>query len=318
MFLDYFRVTGSGVIQIFLLGAIGYFLVRKDIIGKEGLTCLSRMVIEVTLPVMIFCQLLKNFSFSLYSYWWVFPLVSIVINLAGFTVGLLFCGFFKGEQQKLQFLSLTTFQNSGYLPLALVAALLSAEKLNVMFIYLFLLLAGFNLVMFSVGVHMLTSHKNRKFEMGSLFSPPVTATIVTLALVYLGWQGFVPQVVLKPLGLVGECTLPLAMFVVGGNLAQIHLVKIDKKMITLMTLAKLIILPAIGLWAVLALRLPELIGLLIVMQLAMPPATLLSVITNHYKKEDIFISQGILFGHLISIITIPVFLSLYFTLVMVR
>jgi predicted permease len=318
VFLDYFRITGAGVLQIFLLGAIGYFLVKKNIISQEGLGALSRTVIEVTLPLMIFCQLLQNFTFRLYSYWWVFPLISIAINLAGFIAGLLFCGAFRGQEQKLQFLSLTTFQNSGYLPLALVAALLSGDKLNVMFIYLFLLLAGFNLVMFSVGVHMLVFHKNREFELGSLFSPPVIATIVTLVLIYFNWQGFVPQVVFKPLEMVGNCTLPLAMFVVGGNLAQIRLVKINKKMVTLMTLAKLIILPAAGLWVVVVLKLPELIGLLIIMQLAMPPATLLSVITSHYKKEDIFISQGILFGHLISIITIPLFLSIYFTLTVVK
>ena len=90
--------------------------------------------------------------------------------------------------------------------------------------------------------------------------------------------------------------------------------EIDKKEMLLMFLVKLIILPALGLVLVLKLKLPELVGLLIVMQLSMPPATLLSVITRHYKKDDLLISQGIFLGHIVSIITIPVFLSLYFYL----
>lgn len=104
------------------------------------------------------------------------------------------------------------------------------------------------------------------------------------------------------------------MFVVGGNLALINLGKIDKKAMILLVLAKLIVLPLLGLVLVLKLKMPQLMGLLILIQLAMPPATSLSLIIRHYKKEDLLISQGIFFGHLISLITIPLFLSLYFTL----
>ena len=71
-------------------------------------------------------------------------------------------------------------------------------------------------------------------------------------------------------------------------------------------------MPAIGLWLVYILKLPELFGLLIVLQLAMPPATNLSVIVSHYRKEDLLVSQGIFYGHVVSIVTIPLFLSFYF------
>jgi len=137
------------------------------------------------------------------------------------------------------------------------------------------------------------------------------ATIISLLLVAVGINNFVPAGILKPLRMVGDCTLPLAMFVVGGSLAEIQVVRVNKIAIFLMSLAKLIILPALGILLVMKFRLPELVGLLIVMELAMPPATLLSVISRHYHKEDLLISQGILLGHIISIATIPLFLSLY-------
>jgi len=69
---------------------------------------------------------------------------------------------------------------------------------------------------------------------------------------------------------------------------------------------------------VLKLGLPQLIGFLIVMQLAMPSATSLSVIVRHYKREDALISQGIFFSHIISLFTIPLFLSLYLSLVVLK
>ncbi len=83
-------------------------------------------------------------------------------------------------------------------------------------------------------------------------------------------------------------------------------------------LAKLIILPALGLWLVLKLKLPELVGLLILLQLAVPSATNLSVIIRHYKREDLLISQGIFLTHVVSIITLPIFLSLYFALILIK
>ena len=318
MFLESFKITGLAVTQIFLLGAIGYFLVKRNILGQDGLNSLSRLVIEITLPILIFCQLVKDFSFRQYPDWWVFPLISIAITAVGLLVGLIFTGFIRGAQHRLQFLSLVTFQNSGYLPLALVAALLPKDKVDSMFIYIFLFLLGFNIVMWSLGVYMLSFHQNRRFELGSLFSPPVIATLFSLIFIFLGLHKFVPLLILRPLQMVGDCTLPLAMFVVGGNLAEIQLRHTDKKAVFFMTLAKLIILPLLGLLLIMKFKLSELMGLLILIELAVPPATSLSVIIRHYEKEDLLISQGVFFGHIISIITIPVFLSLYFMLVMIK
>ncbi|PIP19411.1 MAG: hypothetical protein COX41_02975 [Candidatus Omnitrophica bacterium CG23_combo_of_CG06-09_8_20_14_all_41_10] len=318
MFMEHFKITGLAVSQIFLLAAMGFFLVKKKFLSGQGLDDLSRLVMDVTLPVLIFCQLIKDFSFNLYSNWWIFPLISIAITLLGLLIGFLFLGFIKGRQEKLQFLSLVAFQNSGYLPLALVAALLSPEKAGEMFIYLFLFLMGFNLIMFSLGVHLLNFHKERKFKVQSLFSMPVVATIFSLIMVYLGLNKFFPYAIVKPLRMLGDTTLPLAMLVVGGNLAQISLTRINKKAVSLLILAKMIILPLIGIALIMLFKIPELIGLLIIIQLSMPSAVTLPVILRSYKKEDILASQGIFITHIAGVITIPVFLILYFSRIMVK
>jgi hypothetical protein len=318
MFLESFKISGIAIGQIFLLGVIGYFLMKREILGHEGLDILSRLVIEVTLPILIFCQLIKDFRFDLFPNWWVFPLLSIIINIAGLLLGYLFIGFIKGLHHRIQFLGLITFQNSGYLPLALIAALLPKEKADITLIYLFLFLLGFNLAVWSFGVYMLSFHERRRFELGSLFSPPVIATLFSLVVIFFGLNKYIPDALIKPLRMVGDCTLPLAMFVVGGSLGMIRLSHIDKKAMTFMVLAKLVILPLLGLWLIIKLKLPELIGLLILMELAVPPATSLVVITKHYKKEDLLISQGVFVGHLVSLVTLPLFLSLYFALVVIK
>lgn len=318
MFLEALRITVLGFSQIFILGTIGYFLVKKNILGQEGLDSLSQLVIKITLPILIFCQLVKDFSFSKYPEWWLFPLLSISITIVGLVVGALLIIFLKNYKYKLQFLSLITFQNSGYLPLALVFALLPKDKLDTMFIYIFLFLLGFDLMLWSMGVYMLTFAKAKRFKFGSLFSPPIIAILLSFIFISLGLNKFIPDVLFKPLRMAGDCTLPLVMFVVGGNLAEIRLERIHKKAISLMLLAKLIILPFLGLVFIMKFKFPDLIGLLILMELAMPPAMSLPVITRYYQKEDSLIRQGIFFGHIISILTIPIFLSLYFARVVIK
>lgn len=318
MFIEHFQITGIAVLQIFMLSAVGFLLVRKRFLSGRGLDDLSRLVMDVSLPVLIFCQLIKDFSFCLYPNWWVFPLISIAITVFGLVAGFLFVRFIDKEQEKLQFLSLVAFQNSGYLPLALVAALFPAQSLGEIFIYLFLFLMGFNLVMFSLGVHILNFHKEKKIKLSSLLSMPVLATLLSLVIVYFGINKLFPDSLIKPLRILGDTTLPLAMIVVGGNLAQINLKAINKKAVILLILVKMIILPLSGILFLRVFNISGLLGLLILIQLAMPSAVTVSTILRASNKEDILATQGIFITHLAALITVPAFLILYFSNFMIK
>lgn len=321
MFLSVFKTTSLAIIEIFILGLLGFFLIKRKILSYEGLDGISRLVIEVTLPLFIFSKFIKEFRFSLYPNWWIFPILSIVLTLVGFAIASFFIWTTRNPNEKRQFLSLVGFQNSGYLPLPLIAALLPSVEANQMFIYLFLFLVGFNLLMWSFGVYLLTYQKNRRFEFASLFSPPVVATLVGLLFVSLGLENSIPNFIFRPLQMVGDSTLPLAMFVVGANLAELEFdKKINLRALFFIVLTKLIIMPLVILLILINIktRIAYLVALLLLMQAAMPPATSLSVIIRHYKKDDYLINPAIFIGHIISIFTIPILLSLFFFLYMLR
>jgi hypothetical protein len=318
MFLGQFRITGLAMVQIFVLGGLGYILVKRNLLSHDGLDALSRLVIQIIFPALILVQMLQNFSFDLYPRWWIFPLVSLAITFVGLIVGYLLLKLSGLKSHKLQFLSLVAFQNSGYLPLAMAAAIFAGQQARDIFIFIFLFLLGFDLVAWSVGIYMLTYEKQVKFKLQSFFSPPVIANLTSLVLIALGFNKLIPDVLFKPLTMMGNCTLPLAMLVVGGNIALVELKNIDKKTTLIFLLGKLIILPVLGIVFVLKSGLPYLLGFLIVMQLAMPSATSLSVIIRRFNKPDALISQGVFFSHIISLFTIPLFLSLYLYLVMLK
>jgi len=153
-FIALFKTTFTAMMQIFLLGACGFFLIKRNFINQEGLRILSKLVIELILPVFIFSQFIQKFSFSLFKNWFFFPFLSIIISLLGLGIGVIFLKIFKSpidKHEKREFLSLLMFQNSGYLPLILSATLLPKGIAETMFIYIFLFLLGFNLAIWSFG-----------------------------------------------------------------------------------------------------------------------------------------------------------------------
>lgn len=308
----YFNSIAQAMLQIFLLGLVGFILVRKKLVSGEGVTGLTSFLIEVTFPALIFEQIITKFSFNLYPNWWLFSLLSLIITALGLLVGSLFISPLKDIQLRREFMSLTAFQNAGYLPLTLFGWLVPKEELSSALIYLFLFLLGFNLVIWSWGVYFLSSHKLKKFSLASIFSPPVIATLLGFGFVLFKINKLLPKFVLSPLQMLGNCSFPLAIVVVGASLADLYVARpLDKKLIFKLILSKLIILPSLGLLFLSYFRLPYLIGLLIILELAVPSATSLAVIVRRYSREEKIISQGIFLSHIVSLITLPIFLALF-------
>lgn len=310
--LSYFKSVSQASLQIFFLGSIGFILARRKILSDGGVSGLSGFLIGVSLPSLIFCQIISKFSFHLYPDWWVFVLISLLITAIGLAAGFLFSFRMKDAQLRREFVSLTGFQNAGYLPLALLGWILPQEQLSVMLIYLFLFLMGFNLVIWSWGVYFLSARRLKKFSFASLFSPPVIAVLLGLAFIILKINRFLPRFIVSPLEMLGNCSFTLAMIVVGASLAQLSSRRAsDRKIMLKLIFVKMVLLPFLGLLFISYIRLPYLMGLLIVLELAVPSANNLVVISRQYEQGEKIVSSGILYSHIAALITLPVFLALY-------
>ena len=90
MFLLSFKVTVIAILQIFIIGLIGFILVKRKFLSSEGLENISRLVIFVTLPLLIICRFIEDFEFELYPDWWLYPILGIVLAVTGFLVAMPF------------------------------------------------------------------------------------------------------------------------------------------------------------------------------------------------------------------------------------
>ncbi len=312
MFLQSFQTVSQSVLQLVILGLVGFLAFRRNVICVAGLRCLNDLVIGVLLPCFMFSEIVKRFDPALFPNWWTLPLWSVAVSLAGFLFGLLALGLGKSLRiHENEFLGLTTFQNSGYLPLPLVASLMAPAEAEQMFIMIFLFLLGFNMTIFSFGVMLLTGLRKTRFDARKIFNAPVIATLAALVCVFLKIQNAIPPVLLKPTELLGRCAIPLSILVVGGNLAALKRNGVNyARPMTAALAIKLVALPLFFLGLVVFFKLPSALGFLLVLQAAMPPAALLSVIIRNQSLEDNFTSTGLFYGHVASIATIPLFLGL--------
>jgi len=306
-----FSTTFKAILQLVAIGALGYFLVRRKVISESGLNLMGGLVVKVFLPLLMFTEIVRRFDVRLFPDWWVFPLLSVLISAAGLASGYAVLRLDNHVKHPQEFLSLTTFQNSGYLPLPLVAALLPRPQADTMFIYIFLFLLGFNMTIFSFGYYLLNPASNRRFDARRMFNPPVLATLAALLVAFAKAGRFLPGVLINPAELLGRCAIPLSILVVGGNLALMKVERGAFRPIAYALLLKLVFLPLLFLCFIIVLRPPPMMGFLLILQAAMPSAVLLSVVCRSQDCGDKLVSPAIFYGHLASIITIPLMLSLF-------
>ena len=106
--------------------------------------------------------------------------------------------------------------------------------------------------------------------------------------------------------------MAMAMIVIGGNLSLSSFTRVAWPQVTGVVLIKLIVLPMIALLVLSFLKLNPLISFVAIIQACMPSSITLSIIGRNYETENQdFINQGIFVTHLLSMITIPIFLGLY-------
>jgi len=306
-----FATICKAIFQLVAMGAVGFFLVRRRVVSEQGLNMIGGLVIGVFLPLLMFTQIVQGFRVDLFPLWWVLPLLSVVVSAAGLAAGYVVLRCDNGISHPREFLSLTTFQNSGYLPLPLVASLMPRQAADVMFIYIFLFLLGFNMTIFSLGNFLLSPSPQRRFDARKIFNAPVIATLVALLVAISGSARFLPKVFIEPAELLGRCAIPLSILVVGGSLALMKVEKSAVRPLTYALLIKLLFLPLLFLCAIVLLRPPRMMAFLLILQAAMPPAVLLTVVCRSQDCEDRLLSPAIFYGHLASIVTIPLMLTLY-------
>jgi len=308
-------IVSLAVIKLSLIALLGAFLYKKKVISEETLRFLTLFVINFAVPALIFSHLIANSQTVLAHRIWIFIVLSISIFIIGYILGF-FVSLRRSHEFKKEFISLVSFQNSGYLPLNIALFLFPPVVREKFLVYIVLNLLGFNIIMWSLGSFFIFKKKGEKFKLSSVFTPPITSTLFALLLIYTNSARFVPSVILTPVEMVGDVSFVLSMLILGSWLARIKLKGLTRRLffVAEASFLKLMVLPLLFLIAVMKFKIFSLFGLFIILQAAMPSAASLPIIAHLRGADSEFVSQGVFLTHIISIFTITFWLSLYLNL----
>ncbi len=303
-----FLVTFKAVAEIIFISIFGYLIVKKKILSSKSMEIFSKFIIDVTLPCFIISNFIQGFNWSNLFQILFFPLYALVIILAGVLLGYLLAISFKVKKDiRGVTAGISAIGNYGYLPMALVIALLPPSEVTEALIDIFFFVVVGNLLTWSWGIYLIT-HKKKKFRPGI----PFYAALLGLAIGGSPAKEYIPHLILEPLSQIGKITIPLALFTLGGILATFSWKdkELNKKSISISLLVKLLLLPLIVCVILRFIPLAKVPKMVVIIEAASPPAVALSLIATRYKSNASLVSASLFIAYLISIFTLPLFLAI--------
>jgi predicted permease len=304
--------------KLFFLSTVGYLAVRFRLLPAGIIEAISKFIITVSLPCLIIATLGTHLHYDQMGTLALGSLAALTLNISGIAFALVFRRLFVStqEQGRNLFLSLCAMQNSGYLPIPLIAAVLPddvrAQGLLLTFVYIIVMGALF----WSLGVWLVTegAAKNWRENIRNIVNPPIIA--VLFGLLFLIPQvrtGFTAVPYLREsLSLVGNTTIPLVMIVLGGSFGKgISLHERGGRIIGISAIVKLMVVPVLVLLAVKVFEMNRIFGFVLVLQAAMPAAMNHIVVAREYGGNIPLTARALFFHYMLSIVTVPIFLYLF-------
>lgn len=307
-FFELLPYSCKAVVSIFLIALTGVFLVRSKIIGRDSLKVLGNLIIHLLLPCLLFHKIAASASWEQLREYWIFPVTCVIYIGFGLILGWLTVNICKPRKEiKSGVLAAIAFNNSGYVPIALVTGITAifpvfvsdpqSRDEAISFIAIYLL--GYSPILWTVGYSLISGEKISNMSIKKIFPPPVIGMLTGVTV------GMIPALknlfcssngILYPLhkaaGIIGDATVPCVLILLGGCLAAGPVRKVvNKRTIFSVILIKLIIFPAIAICYVLLLRhfgaLPAnmLASVVLVIEAGSPPANNLVVMASVVNPE---------------------------------
>jgi predicted permease len=313
-----FTVLLESIAKLFLISTMGYLSVRFRVLSAGAIETLSKFIISISLPCLIIATIGINLDYNMLGLLGLGGLAALLLNGASMLLALLFRRLFisRHEQGRNLFLSLSAIQNSGYLPIPLIITVLPEHMRPQGLLLTFVYIMTMGLLFWSLGVWLVTegSAADWRGNLRKVINPPIIALLSSfLFLLPPIKTGFDNAPVLREsLSLIGNTTIPLVMFVLGGSFGNTITFRGNGgRIIGISALVKLAVTPLAALLVVKALAVEHTFGFVLVLQAAMPAAMNHIVVAREYKGNVPLIARALFVHYVVSITTIPIFLYLF-------
>lgn len=308
--MEYFLLMFSKIMLLIVLISVGILLRCKGIITRLGMKDLSKLLVDVFWPALIFISIVKNLSpqdliANIY-----LPLGAVITALTGTIIGIIVIKLNKWEgARKNIFLYHSTINNFVFMILPFAEFFIPGKGAGLLFIHNL----GYIVILWTVGVALLTKTESFKDHAKSLLSPGLIATFAGILFVITGLADIVPKGAVDIFQILGNCTIPVAMIIAGGQIASLgrEALKFDKwnmqlGFVRLIAVPVLLMVPSYFLMKYTSISREMLI---IFMLVNLAPVSVNSVsMAIRFKADADLTAEGVVFTHIFSIFTMMFFL----------
>lgn len=295
--MDTVLILARQILQMFLLGALGFLLFRGKKVSQEGSRVLGNILIYLALPATI----INGFLVERTPEHLLGILYSAVAAAVLLLVSMLISRAFFRKDPIASFAG--AFSNPGFFGIPLIIA--SAGRGAVFYVACFV--AFLNIGQWTYGVSLLTGQPLRQgLHWRQLIRAPfILAILVGLMLFLL--QVRLPSVIEGCLSTVASLNTPLAMFTVGIYLAQVNMRSMLRhRAVYEVALVRLLVIPLVSL--LLLSLLPRVLNdmkFALLLATACPVGTNVAVYAHLHRKNYPYAVETVVISTLFSIITIP-------------
>ena len=303
--MEIFLITFQSITILLTIGAIGFWAISRKIVPLKVLDVLSPLIIEISIPALIFVNILTKFNPNKLTNWYLLPFWWIGYTILIFILTMIVGKFIKSPEFKLGLL----YPNSIFIPLAIIPALFASDSGMLVELFIFTLLSP----VFVFNSYFYFYKGEGEINLKKIFNPILIATIISLTLVLTGGNAYVPELVIKVSKMLGALALPLVMILIGGNIFVDFKRRgeVNIKLVSLFLFFRNILFPAI-VFGIICLIMPSKdVSFLIFLMTIVPPLTAIPVLVERAKGNTAVANQFIVSSLLLSSITIPLWLLLF-------
>ena len=303
-FLNNFYTVFIQVLILFIFMGFGFVGEKKRFITEEGSKVMSDIIMYFVTP----CLIINSFNIAFDKN----KLNGLLICLAAYMViqivsaVLSFFVFRKGNPPSLKVLRFAVvFSNVGYMGIPLQKAVLGDEGV----FYGSVCVAAFNIFIWTFGIICMSGDKTQMSAKKLVFNPGIIA--VTIGLLVFLFSIKLPLPIASSIKGMSELNTPLAMMVIGFNLARSNVLSaLKNKNVYLVSFLRLILVPLCTLFILLALGVKGTVLVSIVIAASAPVAAATTVFSVKYSADTDLSVKLVAFTTLLSIVTMSAIVAL--------
>ena len=295
------------MVVLFIIVVLGYVLCKLGYMGDKFDQKLSAIVIDITCPALILSSVMGD----------VLPDRTLILPLLG--VGfltyfiLLVFGFFvprlitknRDDQGMIGFALL--FANVGFIGYPIVSSIFGPKAI----FYAALLNMPNTFFIFTAGVMLVKGEYSiRQLNPKVLFSPAMIAAFAAALIVALNLH--TPDLIARPITMVGNITVPAALMVIGSSMARLPLKQIiGSWKVYVSSAVRLVVVPVSLYFLFRVCGVSDAINDINTVVIAMPVASFGTMFCMKYGRNPALMTEITFITTVASILTIPLITMLF-------